>query len=178
MRIDKELTEKYGSRTKAARAVERGEVLVNGKIVPASYDLKPTDIMTFGMSGSRYVSMGGYKLQKALDEFEIDPEGLIYADIGASTGGFTDCLLQRGAKKVYCVDVGKNQLDSLLLGDKTVVIDNFNARDLTPDLFDDTLDGIVADVSFISLTYIMEGVAASLGDGKIFIGLIKPQFEL
>ncbi|MCD8205295.1 MAG: TlyA family RNA methyltransferase [Clostridia bacterium] len=178
MRIDRALAEKYGSRTKAARAAENGEVLVNGKPVSPSYDLKDSDDVTFFEPEKKFVSVGGFKLEKALSDFCLDVSGGTFADIGASTGGFTDCLFQRGAAKVYCVDVGEGQLDKSLLGEKTVVIDGFNARNLSPSLFDEPLDGAVADVSFISLTCIMDAVAAILSDDRFFLGLVKPQFEL
>ncbi len=178
MRIDKYLAEKYGSRTRAERAIMSGIVLVNGcKVVP-SYEVKADDIITFQQVETSYVSMGGYKLDKALDDFSLDVSEKIFADIGASTGGFTDCLLQRGASKIYCIDVGESQLDKSLLSKNVVVIDNFNARNLSLDMFNEPLDGIVGDLSFISLTYILPAVSACLSPGGIAILLIKPQFEL
>lgn len=177
MRIDKYLAEKYGSRTKAAQAVERGLVLVNGKTVAVSYEVRGSDTITFAEEGLKFVSLGGYKLEKALNDFNFNVTDRIFADIGASTGGFTDCLLQRGAKKVYCIDVGESQLDERLKSSKVVIIDNFNARNLHSELFEEEIDGVVIDVSFISLTYVLDKVATVLSSGKSVLALIKPQFE-
>lgn len=177
MRIDKYLAERFGSRTKAESAVTKGLVLVNGKCVQPSYDFKEGDKITFIEPDEHYVSNGGYKLAKALKDFNFSVRGKIFADIGASNGGFTDCLLQNGAEKVYCIDVGESQLDGSLLAKNVVVIDNFNARNLSPDLFKERLDGAVIDVSFISLTYILRSVSQTLPDGAFIIALIKPQFE-
>lgn len=178
MRIDKYFAEKYGSRTKAERAIMSGIVLVNGKAVSPSYEIKENDLITFKQVNSSFVSMGGFKLEKALNDFLLNVEGKIFVDIGASTGGFTDCLFQHGAKKVYCVDVGESLLDKSLINKNIVVIDNFNARNLAPELFDDRLDGAVADLSFISLTYIIPAAANCLPDNAVAVFLIKPQFEL
>lgn len=177
MRIDKYLAQRYGSRTKAAQAVEEGLVCINGKTVSPSYDVKEGDNLTFCERAESYVSNGGYKLAKAIKDFCISVDGGVFADIGASNGGFTDCLFKNGAKKVYCIDVGENQLDDSLLDKNIVIVDNFNARNLNRDMFEEDLDGIVIDVSFISLTYILEQVSQVLGDGKMVIALIKPQFE-
>ncbi len=177
MRIDKALAEKFGSRNKAANAIEEGFVLVNGKIVSVSYNLKKEDAVTINIPENNFVSAGGYKLDKALNDFSFDVTALTFADIGASTGGFTDCLLKRGAAKVYCIDVGESQLDKNLLSKNIVVIDNFNARELNKELFEEELDGIVIDVSFISLTYILGAIAKVLNNNKSVFALIKPQFE-
>ena len=177
MRIDKYLSEKFGSRAKAAFAIKRGIVLVNRKAVAASYDVKDGDNIEVLETEENFVSAGGFKLNKALKDFEFSVEGKIIADIGASTGGFTDCLLQHGAKKVYCIDVGESQLDNSLKDKNVVVIDNYNARNLDRSLFKEELDGIVIDVSFISMTYILNGVSNVLNDGSFVIALIKPQFE-
>lgn len=176
MRIDKYLTEKFSSRTKAAEAIEKGLVLVNGTVKPPSYELKPDDIVTFVEPKESFVSNGGYKLSKALKDFGVSVAGMTFADIGASNGGFTDCLFKNGAKKVYCIDVGESQLDSSLLTKNVVIMDNFNARNLTKNDFNEVPQGIVIDVSFISLTYILKNAADVLDDGFI-IALIKPQFE-
>lgn len=177
MRIDKFLAEKFGSRTKAAEAIEKRLVLVNDKTVLPSYELKESDSLRILQAEESYVSAGGYKLAKALKDFGFSAKDKIFADIGASNGGFTDCLLQNGAKKVYCIDVGECQLDKSLLGEKVVVIDKFNARNLQKDLFNEDVDGIVIDVSFISLTYILKAVSHVLQNGKFVLALIKPQFE-
>ena len=177
MRIDKYLSEKFGSRTKAAEAVVKGFVIVNGKTVSPSYEVKPDDKIEILEAEENFVSVGGFKLSKALKDFGYSPEGKVFADIGASTGGFTDCLLQNGAKKVYCIDVGESQLDKSLKSKNVVIIDNFNARELNKSLFFEQLDGAVIDVSFISLTYILEAVANVLPINAAVIALIKPQFE-
>ena len=177
MRIDKYLSKKFGSRTKAAHAIESGLVLVNGKVVNPSFEVNENDDLVFLEAEESYVSLGGFKLAKALKDFDFDVCGKIFADIGASTGGFTDCLFQRGASKVYCVDVGESQLDLRLKSKNIVIYDNFNARNLEKSMFEENLDGAVIDVSFISLTYILDKVAAVLDDGKHVIALIKPQFE-
>ncbi len=177
MRIDIYLASRFGSRTKAARAIERGLVFVNGKAVHPSYEVDGSEEFVFIEADESYVSQGGFKLSKALNDFGFDVNDKVFADIGASTGGFTDCLLRHGARKVYCIDVGESQLDGSLRDKNIVIIDNFNARNLTAQLFSEPLDGIVIDVSFISLTYILDKAAAVLVDGKHIIALIKPQFE-
>lgn len=177
MRLDKYLSEKFGSRNKAVAAIERGSVKVNGKVQPPSYTVKDGDDVQIAEEQTTFVSAGGYKLYKALNDFDFSAEGKVFVDIGASTGGFTDCLLKSGAKKVYCIDVGESQLDKSLLDKEVVVIDNFNARNLNKNLFAETLDGITIDVSFISLTYLLDAVSEVLCDGKHVLALIKPQFE-
>ncbi len=177
MRIDLYLKEKFGSRNKAANAVTEGLVLVNGKIVSSSYEVKEGDDITLLTPEVSFVSAGGYKLNKALTDFNFSVKDGVFADIGASTGGFTDCLLQNGAKKVYCIDVGESQLDGSLKDKNVVIIDNFNARNLNRDMFGEKLSGAVIDVSFISLTYILGAVADMLDDGASVLALIKPQFE-
>ncbi len=178
MRIDKYLAERFGSRNKAAAAISKGLVFVNGKTVSVSYEIKDFDAVTFATAEEEYVSAGGFKLSKALKDFGFSVKGKVVADIGASTGGFTDCLLQNGAGKVYCIDVGESQLHESLKGGNVVVIDNYNARNLNARLFAEIPDCVVIDVSFISLTYILDAVAAVVSnDGGDVIALIKPQFE-
>ncbi len=177
MRIDVYLAQKFGSRTKAATAVNKGLVLVNGKKVTRSYEVKDGDAIEIIEAEENFVSAGGFKLAKALKDFDFCVKDKIFADIGASTGGFTDCLLQNSAKKVYCIDVGQSQLDEKLKGKNVVIIDGFNARNLNGDLFEEALDGAVIDVSFISLTYVLGAVANTLENGKNVLALIKPQFE-
>lgn len=177
MRIDLYLKDKFGSRNKAANAVSDGLVLVNGKRVSSSYEVKEEDNITLLTPDISFVSAGGYKLYKALNDFGFSVQDGVFADVGASTGGFTDCLLQNGAKKVYCIDVGESQLDGSLRDKNIVIIDNFNARNLTRDMFKEKLSGVVIDVSFISLTHILGAVAEILEDGASVLALIKPQFE-
>lgn len=177
MRIDKYLAEKFGSRTKAAEAIGRGLVTVNGKIVSPSYEVKDSDSLSFVRAEESYVSNGGYKLSKALKDFGLSVKDKTFIDVGASNGGFTDCLLQNEAKKVYCIDVGESQLDESLRDKNVIIIDNFNARNLNKEMFREEIDGAVIDVSFISLTYILKNVADVIGEKGYIIALIKPQFE-
>ena len=177
MRLDKYLSARYGSRTKAAEAIASGLVRVNGKIANAAYDYKDGDLIEISKPEVSFVSNGGYKLDKAIKDFNFDVRGKTVVDVGASNGGFTDCLFQHGVHKVYCIDVGENQLDSSLHGKNIVIIDNFNARNLTREIFKEKIDGAVIDVSFISLTYILRQVTEVLDEGAFVIALIKPQFE-
>lgn len=127
----------------------------------------------------RFVSRGAYKLLTALEGFSLPVEGAVALDAGASTGGFTDCLLQHGAAKVYAVDVGHNQLHEKLRSDPRVVsMEKINLRDASPDLLPEPVDIITADVSFISLTLILPGCVRFLKPGGYVAALIKPQFEL
>lgn len=178
MRADKFFAEKFGSRTKSAEAIEKGWVLVNGKPIRPKDELRDTDEITFIEAETRFVSNGGYKLERACEVFEIDCKDKVFVDIGASTGGFTDCLLQRGAKRVYAVDVGESLLHETLRVCKEVcIMDNTNARYLTKTDFSERLDGVVTDVSFISLRLILPVIASLLDEeGQAFV-LIKPQFE-
>lgn len=180
MRLDQFLTENgyFASRAKSVTAIKKRLVSVNGKIIEKpSHEVSSADLLVI-LGELEFVSKGGYKLNKALDEFLISVEGEVYADIGASTGGFTDCLLQRGAKKVYAIDVGKDQLDEKLKNNLCVtVMDETNARFLGKNYFPERLDGIVADCSFISLKLLFPVFDQLLDDdGKVF-ALIKPQFE-
>ena len=180
MRLDSYLFEKgiYPSRTKASEAILRGEVLYNGKIVKASLEVSNESLISYVNDTETFVSNGGYKLEKALNDFNFDVSGLVFADIGASNGGFTDCLLKRNAKKVYAIDVGESQLHTSLLNDSRVaVIDNFNARNLTINELNGYVDGITCDVSFISLTYLLNAVYSVLKENGVAFLLIKPQFE-
>ena len=178
MRADKFLAERYGSRTKAAEAIEKGLVLVNGKSVRTKDEIKETDELTFLKAEEFFVSNGGYKLSRGLSKFSYCCRDKIFVDIGASTGGFTDCLLQNGAKKVYAVDVGESLLhSSLILDNRIVKLENTNARYLTREQFDDVIDGVVTDVSFISLNLIFPAIKSILKpEGDAFV-LVKPQFE-
>lgn len=183
-RIDKLLVEQglADSRTKAQAMVMAGVVLVDEKRVE-----KPSESFTRGVSirikgdspESRYVGRGGLKLEAALREFAIDPSGLTCIDIGSSTGGFTDCLLQHGAVSVTAIDVGTNQLAWSLRNDQRVEVrENVNARDLRPGDFEHPFDLAVMDVSFISVTKILPTITPLLNPGGRSIVLIKPQFEV
>ena len=178
MRIDNFLVEigKYPSRTKASEFIKAGKVLYKGKPVKPSFMVDSLEDITF-VEGLTFVSNGGYKLEKALTEFNYNVSDKTFIDIGASNGGFTDCLFKRGAKKVYCVDVGESQLDKSLLDKNVVILDNFNARNLSIKDISCEVDGITCDVSFISLTYIICVLNPLLKKGGVGFLLIKPQFE-
>ena len=178
MRADKFFAERFGSRTKSAQAIEKGLVLVNGKPVRAKDEIKDTDEIVVLSANEQFVSNGGYKLARAVERFSLDINDKTFVDIGASTGGFTDCLLQNGAKKVFAVDVGESLLDnSLLTTDKVIVMDNTNARYLSKADFPCGIDGVVTDVSFISLRLILPVIADILNENGYAVVLIKPQFE-
>lgn len=178
MRADKFFADKFGSRTKAAQELDAGRILRNGKALLPKDDVCAEDEFTFLQPNCRFVSAGGYKLAKAIAEFSYDCKGKVFADVGASTGGFTDCLLQNGAAKVFAVDVGESLLHESLRNDPRVIaMENVNARYLDKDAFSMPLDAIVADVSFISLKHIFPVISALLDEGKDAFVLIKPQFE-
>lgn len=183
-RIDKLLVSQgfADSRTKAQALVMSGVVLVNEKrIEKSSQEFLATEkIRIKGKSDEiKYVGRGGLKLEKALQEFQICPNKYVCLDVGASTGGFTDCLLQNGAKKVVAIDVGTNQLVWKLRNDVRVEVrENVNARYLKPENFDEKFDLIVMDVSFISVTKILPALKELLIESGIIIVLIKPQFEV
>ena len=128
---------------------------------------------------SRYVGRGGLKLEAALREFQIDVSGFVCLDVGASTGGFTDCLLQNGARKVFAVDVGHNQIDWRLRNDPRVEVrEGVNARYLTPEDFPQKFDLVVLDVSFISVTKVLPAIVPLVAPDGSIVALIKPQFEV
>lgn len=168
------------SRKKAQDLIDEGAVTIDDVVIKkASAPINETvEHKVVIEQVFPYVSRGGVKLQAALDAFKINVNGKKAVDVGASTGGFTDCLLQRGAARVIAVDAGVGQLHETLRQDKRVVsIEHFNARELTADITEGLCDIAVTDVSFISQTYIIPPVAAVLHDGGIFVSLIKPQFE-
>ena len=181
MRLDKflVLNNYFSSRTKAAEAIDDNLIVVNGKIAKASLDVNENSNIKIIKKDFNFVSQGGYKLNNALMNFNIKVKDKVFADIGASTGGFTDCLLQYGAKRVFCVDVGENLLDkSLINNNKVVVMDKTNAKTLIKDNFICKLDGIVIDCSFISLKSILPVIVNLIDNDGIIIALIKPQFEM
>lgn len=183
MRIDVYLAENgYAkSRSAAQTLIDEGAVLVNNKVIcKASEQIDETaENQVIVTQTSRYVGRGGYKLEYALEKFNIKVDGLTAVDVGASTGGFTDCLLQNGARKVFSVDSGENQLDLSLVSDIRVVnIEKYNARNMKKDDFGEKIDIAVMDVSFISQTLIIPALAQVLDDGAWFVSLIKPQFEV
>jgi len=180
-RLDVALVERglIESREKARRAIMAAQVLVNGHAMTKPGTPVAADAEITLVAKEKFVGRGGFKVEAALDAFAIDPSGRICADIGASTGGFTDCLLQRGAAQVYALDVGHGQLDWRLRQDARVVVrEGINARYLSPDDFISRPSLIVADVSFISLTLILPPAFALLDGEADMVVLIKPQFEL
>ncbi|MEN8142395.1 MAG: TlyA family RNA methyltransferase [Thermodesulfobacteriota bacterium] len=168
------------SRQKSQALIAAGLVFVNGQRADKVGTQFP-DTCNIEIKGKKcpYVSRGGLKLAGALDHFQIDPTGFVCADIGASTGGFTDCLLQRGAVRVFAVDVGYGQLDwKLRQDDRVVVMERTNARHLAPGDIPETIDLAVIDASFISLELLLKPVLIFLKPGGKLIALIKPQFEV
>lgn len=167
------------SREKAQRAIMAGDVTVAGQRVDKAGTQIPEDAEVAVKAVDRYVGRGGHKLEAALAAFGIDPTGWICLDIGASTGGFTDCLLQHGAAKVWAIDVGHDQLAWRIRSDSRVVVkEGLNARYLSEDDITDRPHLVVIDVSFISLNLILPPAAALLAEGGVIVPLIKPQFEL
>lgn len=184
-RIDKLLVDRglAQSRSKAQAMVMAGVVIVDDQLVNKSSESFPYDanirIRGAGDPGARYVGRGGLKLAAALRQFRVEVTGLTCLDVGASTGGFTDCLLQHGAKKVFAIDVGHNQFDWRLRTDPRVELrEGVNARYLKPEDFDHKFDLATIDVSFISLTKVLPAIVPLLIDSGRIIALIKPQFEV
>lgn len=167
------------SREQGKRLILAGEVLVNDQPLTKAGQLVAEDVVIRVKQPPKFVSRGGFKLEGALDNFGITVDGKVCLDVGASTGGFTDCLLQRGARKVFAFDVGTNQLVWKLRSDPRVVSrENFNVRHMQPTDVDEEVDLIVADVSFISLTLVLPPAFRVLKPGGDAAVLIKPQFEL
>ena len=180
-RLDKIIKQRrlIRSRSRAQRMIEAGRVKVDGHIITRpGHPIDPEaeiEILAF----EKYVSRGGEKLEAALDQFRIDPRGKVCLDVGASTGGFTDCLLQHGAAKVYAVDVGHDQLHpNLRRDDRVVVREGLNARYLEPQDIGEPIDLAVIDVSFISLKLILPPLVDILAEHAEIIALVKPQFEV
>ncbi|XHR29938.1 MAG: TlyA family RNA methyltransferase [Chthoniobacteraceae bacterium] len=169
----------FESREKAQRAIMAGEVRVGEAVADKPGTKTPEDALITLKPQCRYVGRGGLKMEAALRQFGIDPTGKTCLDIGASTGGFTDCLLQHGAVKVHSVDVGHSQLDWKIRSDPRVVVrEKFNARHMVASDIGDPIDLCVIDVSFISLTLILPAAIPLIVPGGHIIPLIKPQFEL
>jgi 23S rRNA (cytidine1920-2'-O)/16S rRNA (cytidine1409-2'-O)-methyltransferase len=180
VRLDRLLVEKalLPSRERATRSILAGEILVDGRRVDKAGALVETTAEIEIRGRSPYVSRGGEKLAHALDDFGVPVRGRICIDVGASTGGFTDCLLQRGATRVYAVDVGSGQLDDKLRRDnRVVVMENTNARGLDPRIFGDKPSIAVVDVAFISLEKVLPAVFGVLERVGETLALVKPQFE-
>ena len=178
VRLDGLLVERgIASGRDAARAmIADGLVTVNGSVVLRPAALAAPDAEILLADGPAYVSRGGVKLEGALDAFGLNPDGLVCLDVGASTGGFTDCLLQRGAERVYAVDVGYGQLAWRLRNDsRVVVMERRNARHSLE--IEEPIKLAVADVSFISLTLVLPAIIETLAPGGLILALVKPQFE-
>jgi len=181
VRLDQLLAERglFPSREKARRAVMAGLVEVDGR----RQDKAGTPVAAgaeLRVIGPKepFVSRAGRKLADALDRLGVDPRGLVCMDVGASTGGFTDCLLQRGAERVYAIDVGYGQLDAGLRGDpRVVVMERLNARHLAADALPEPCALITIDVSFISLAKVVPALLPHLEPGGLLLALVKPQFE-
>ncbi|EFI42057.1 TlyA family RNA methyltransferase [Peptoniphilus sp. oral taxon 386] len=168
-----------GSREKAKRLIMSGEVFIGTQRVEKAGELidKESNV-TIKSNSQKYVSRGGFKLEKAIEMYYIDLNDKICADIGASTGGFTHCMLLNGAKKVYAIDVGYNQLDySLRVDDRVISMEKTNIRLFDTELIKDEIDFISIDVSFISLELVLPKATELLKDNGQLVALIKPQFE-
>lgn len=181
-RLDKLILDRgmVTSRERGRALIMAGQVVVGDHVADKAGQMVPVDA-EIRLKGETlpFVSRGGLKLQKALDEFGLEVTGLAVLDVGASTGGFTDCLLQRGARKVFAVDVGYGQLAWKLRTDERVVsLEKTNIRHLTPDRLPEIPDMAVIDASFISLAKVLPSTIALIGDNGLIIALIKPQFEV
>lgn len=182
LRLDKLLLTRNlaESRQKAQALIAAGQVFVNGHLADKAGSQFPTECqIEIKGNDCPYVSRGGYKLETGLDHFQIDPRQFICADFGASTGGFSDCLLQRGAAKIYAVDVGYGQLAWKLRQDERIVVmERTNARHLLAGDIPEALDLVVIDASFISLRLLLKPAASFLKKDGAILALIKPQFEV
>jgi 23S rRNA (cytidine1920-2'-O)/16S rRNA (cytidine1409-2'-O)-methyltransferase len=180
-RLDQLLVGKglFPSREQARRAVMAGEVKIGTRVAMKPSELLEQETPISIKTTRKYVGRGALKLEGALDYFKIDLHGKTALDIGASTGGFTDCMLQRGAEKVYAVDVGHGQLDWKLRNDpRVIVLEKINARSLSRGHVPELVDVCVIDVSFISLTLVLPNAFDLITPTGVILALIKPQFEL
>jgi 23S rRNA (cytidine1920-2'-O)/16S rRNA (cytidine1409-2'-O)-methyltransferase len=169
----------FPSREQARRAILAGNVSIGTRIAAKASELLDESTAIAVKPSRKYVGRGALKLESALDHFHIEVHGKKALDIGASTGGFTDCMLQRGAEKVYAVDVGYGQLDWKIRNDpRVIVLEKINARFLTDEQIPELVDICVIDVSFISLTLVLPNALALLKATGVILALIKPQFEL
>ena len=180
-RLDAELVRRQlvGSRTDAARAIDARRVLVNGAVADkASRQVHPGDAVVLAGPAARFVSRGGEKLDAALAAFGLDVSGWRVLDAGASTGGFTDCLLQRGAAHVVALDVGHGQLHPRIRNDERVtVMERFHIRDVRSDLIGGPVQLVTADLSFISITRAIPAMVGVCAPSGHMVLLVKPQFE-
>src|SRR4030081_2701639 len=181
LRIDNLLVERglFESRARAQRSIMAGEVRIGEEVAAKPSQLVDLDAAVTVAGPQRYVGRGGQKLEGALDHFRVDVADKVALDIGASTGGFTDCLLQRGARKVYAIDVGHGQLAWKIRTDSRVtVFEKTNARAISPSLIGEAANICVINVSFISLTLILPNAFQLVTPSGMVLALIKPQFEL
>jgi len=181
LRLDQLLVGKglFASREQARRAIMAGDVMIGTRILAKPSELLDEQAPITLKPTRKYVGRGALKLEAALDHFHIDVHSKTALDIGASTGGFTDCLLQRAAVKVYAVDVGHGQLDWKLRSDpRVIVLEKVNARSLTQEHIPELVDVCVIDVSFISLTLVLPNAFDLITPSGLILALIKPQFEL
>jgi 23S rRNA (cytidine1920-2'-O)/16S rRNA (cytidine1409-2'-O)-methyltransferase len=181
LRLDQLLVGKglFPSREQARRAIMAGDVIIGSRIAAKSSELLDEQAAITLKPTRKYVGRGALKLEAALDHFKIDVRGKTALDIGASTGGFTDCMLQRCVEKVYAVDVGHGQLDWKLRNDpRVIVLEKINARSLSREHISELVDVCVIDVSFISLTLILPNAFDLITSTGVILALIKPQFEL
>jgi 23S rRNA (cytidine1920-2'-O)/16S rRNA (cytidine1409-2'-O)-methyltransferase len=179
-RLDRWMVEHGAAETreKAQALIMAGEVLLNGQKALKPGQAVAADAHVEVLARPRYVSRGGLKLEGALQKFSIAVEGLVCADFGASTGGFTDCLLQHGASRVYAIDVGTGQLDWRLRNHPRVIVkEGVNARYLLPGDLPESVDLAVCDVSFISATLIIPAIVPAMTSSGRMVILVKPQFE-
>lgn len=180
MRLDLFLVEKdyFDSRNKAKVAIEAGNIYINGKqITKSSFDVLDNDNIEIKGELNPYVSRGGLKLEAAIKNFYLSFKDKVIVDIGASTGGFTDCSLQFGAKRVYSIDVGTNQLAEKLLNDDRVIsFEQTNIKDI--EYFPEPIDYLVMDVSFVSISHLLPEINNHITNDNALICLIKPQFEV
>jgi 23S rRNA (cytidine1920-2'-O)/16S rRNA (cytidine1409-2'-O)-methyltransferase len=167
------------TRSRAQALIEQGKVYVAGKLVDKASAQVATDLELQVAEHEAYVSRGGEKLAGALTDLGLSTQGLVVADIGASTGGFTDCVLRNGAERVYAIDVGHGQLHPALLRDARVVnIERTNARELRADSLPERVDLVVVDASFIGLGKLLPALVSLLKEGGRLLALVKPQFEV
>ncbi|MBQ3048576.1 MAG: TlyA family RNA methyltransferase [Oscillospiraceae bacterium] len=180
-RLDLIMVEKgiVSARSKAERLIKEGQVTVNGeKAVKPGMTVDEDAVININEDMIKYVSRGGLKLERAVAQFGLELRGCVCMDVGASTGGFTDCMLQNGAVKVYAVDVGSGQLNEKLLADERVInLENTNARYMDETVIPEKVDFVSIDVSFISLKLILPAVTARIKETGSAVCLIKPQFE-
>ena len=182
MRLDALLVENgfFDSRTKAKECIERGEVyFLNKPVLKASFSIELFDKDKIEIKKAKdFVSLGGYKLDKAINDFMFNPSNLTCIDLGSSTGGFTDCLIQNNAKKVYAIDVNISILHDKIKNNSCVIPLEKNARDISKQDFSENIDLVVCDLSFISSSYVLPSIYNVLNDNKHVILLITPQFEM